>query len=258
MCLATFGHFRYSRQVHKGGTMLNSFFQNQRQKDLLTVFATSSIGTIPANILDKIRTPGINYVSGYDLKRFGDSWVSQVVAATQGEQHLLTKTSVELKTVMNEHHIIIAVDTRRKHVIVGCIALWHLGVDEYKKDWFELGTLWVKPDYRFHGSRHMPIADALYRRILADNQDKNILATTTNLSAVHLGARHGMQMIPYRALPQETHKATCVCPIEKTKTNNNMHCCLKDTKCFIRVPFPTWQRMGKPKRTTDFQTETTS
>gem|GEM_PF-2526090 len=238
--------------------MLNLFFQNQRQKDLLTVFATSSIGTTPANILDKIRTPGINYISGYDLKRFGDSWVSQVVAATQGEQHLLTKTSLELKTVMNEHHIIIAVDTRRKHMVVGCIALWRLGVDENECDWFELGTLWVKPEYRFHGERHMPIADALYRRLLANNQDKNILATTTNLRAIHLGMRHGMQMISFRHLPKKTQYATCVCPFDKTKSLENAYCILKNKECRVRVPFPTWQRMGKPTRSTDFQTTTPS
>jgi hypothetical protein len=94
----------------------------------------------------------------------------------------------------------------------------------------------------------MPIADALYRRILADNQEKNILATTTNLKAIHLGIRHGMQMISYNSLSMQTHRATCVCPTEKTGTDNNMLCPLRNNQCRVRVPFPTWQRMGKPNR----------
>lgn len=233
--------------------MTASLFEAQVRKDLLTKFATSQIGTASANLLDTFRTPGIDYVSGYDLKRFGSSWIAQVVEATRNEQHLLSKTSAELRTVANEHHIIIAVDTRRKHMVVGCIALWNLGQDTQGRNQFELGTLWVHTEYRFHGTRHMPIADALYRRILGDNQDKDILATTTNLSAIHLGMRHGMQMISFWSLPKETHIATCVCPPEKTGTHNNMKCPLKDKTCRVRVPFPTWERMGKPQRSTDIR-----
>jgi len=229
--------------------MITSFFDTRKRKDLLTIFSTSPLGTTPAKLLDTFRTPGIHYISGPALKHFA-WWIPQVADATQHERHLLTKTPEELRIVADQQHIIIAVDTRRNHLVVGCIALWHLGRDEHQCDWFELGTLWVKPEYRFHGNRHMPIADALYRRILADNQDKNILATTTNLAAIHLGMRHGMQMIPYRALPQMTHRATCVCPFEKTKTRNNMQCPLKDKECRVRVPFPTWKRIGKPMRST--------
>lgn len=235
--------------------MLSSLIQARPHQDLLTIFATSPLGTAPANLLDTIRTPGIQYISGYALKRFA-WWIPQVIDATKQETHLLTKTEKELQTVRDEHHIIIAVDTRRNHAVVGCIALWHLGKDEHNQDWFELGTLWVKPEYRFRGERHMPIADALYRRILADNQDKNILATTTNLSAIHLGMRHGMQMISFRSLPRKTHQATCVCPIEKTRVLDTMNCPLKDKQCRVRVPFPTWKRMGKPKRLMDLQTKT--
>ena len=237
-------------ELTNGGFMLSSFFRTQTRKDLLTIFSTSPLGTTPANLLDTFRTPGIQYLSGEQLKRFA-WWIPQVVDATQNEEHLLTKTSLELRTVAEQHHIIIAVDTRLNYLVVGCIALWHLGRDEQNRDWFELGTLWVHPDYRYHGSRHMPIADALYRRILSENQSKNILATTTNLSAIHLGMRHGMQMIPYASLPKKTHKATCVCPFEKTGTHNNMKCPLKDQSCRVRIPFPTWQRIGKPERTID-------
>lgn len=218
----------------------------------MTVFSTSTFGTTSANFLDTFRTPGIDYLSGYALKQF-DWWIPQVVEATRAEEHLLTKTSAELRTVANEHHIIVAVDKRHNHHIVGCIALWHLGKDAQGQDWFELGTLWVKKTYRFHGTHHMPIADALYRRILANNQEKNILATTTNISAIHLGVRHGMQMIPFVSLPKKTHVATCVCPPQKTGVSNNKHCRLKDMSCHVRVPFPTWQRMGKPKRSTDLR-----
>lgn len=242
--------------------MLRSLLHKQTHQDLLTVFSTSPLGTAPANMLDTFRTPGIQYISGAALKRFA-WWIPQVVDATQNEQHLLTKTSAELRSVAEDGHIIIAVDTKRNHVVVGCIALWDLTENHKQRitslttnplaHWRELGTLWVKPEYRFHGDRHMPLADALYRRILALNQSENILATTTNLAAVHLGMRHGMQMIPFHTLPKNIHEATCVCPMEKTGVTNNMHCPLKDKTCFVRVPFPTWRRMGKPQRSTDIR-----
>lgn len=231
--------------------MSTPFFEEK--SNLQLYFAGSLVGTVSANFLDTFKTPGIRYISGIDLLRF-DWWIPQVVAATQNEPHLLTKNADELKDVAEAHHIMIAVDTSKQHTVVGCIALWQLTnlsrILHNFSDWFELGTLWVKPEYRFHGARHMPIADALYRRILTENQGKNILATTTNLSAIHLGARHGMQMISFASLPKEVHKATCVCPIEKTCVKNNAHCPLKDAACRVRVPFQTWKRMGKPNRTT--------
>ncbi len=217
------------------------------QKDIMTILATSPFRTVPENLFDMIRTPGIRYICGRELTRFA-WWIPQVVHATQFDSHLLSKTSAELHTVSNERHITIAVDTHRNHIVVGCVALWKLGYDEHERGWFELGTLWVKPEYRFRGEQHMPIADALYRRILADHQSKNILATTTNHSAIRLGARHGMQMITFQSLPKLTHKATCVCPIEKTGTDDNVCCRLKDSACRVRVPFPTWQRIGQPQR----------
>lgn len=243
--------------------MLSALFDSRKRKDLLTVFSTSALGTTPANLLDTIRTPGIEYLSGSDLLRNG-WWMAQVAKATENEQHLLTKTKEDLRKVAEQHHIIIAVDTRRRHTVVGCIALWQLterkaeelaafGLLPKEELWYELGTLWVKPDYRFHGTRHMPIADALYRRCLANNQDKNILATTTNLAAIHLGMRHGMQMISFASLSKEVHCATCVCPEDKTGVKDNMRCKLKNNQCRVRVPFPTWQRMGKPNRLFDLR-----
>lgn len=228
---------------------MTSLFDTQTRKDVFTVFATSPFGTVPANLLDVFRTPNIRYLSGSELEQFA-WWIPQIVDATRNEQHLLAKTSNELRTVASEHHLIVAVDTRLNYLVVGCVALWHLGRDEYNRDWFELGTLWVKPEYRFSGKHRMPISDALYRRILADNQDKNILATTTNPAAIELGMRHGMQMISYASLPQNIHKATCICPREKTGTRDNVRSCrVKDIACRVRVPLATWQRMGKPMRT---------
>lgn len=235
--------------------MLSTLFHKQNRHDFVTSFSTGPLGTMPANLLDTFRTPGIRYLSGAELLRMR-WWIEQVVKATKNEEHLLTKTEEELLRVAREQHIIIAVDSTRNHTVVGCIALWHLGADEYEQDWYELGTLWVKEEYRYHsenGARRMPIADALYRRCLADNQEKNILATTTNLKAIHLGMRHGMQMIAYASLPTKTHAATCVCPFDKTGVLDNSRCPLKNQKCRVRVPFPTWQRMKKPNRLTDLR-----
>ena len=229
--------------------MFKKLFHPQSHKDARAFLTTSPIGTFSANLLDIIRTPGIDYVPGRALNRFGTSWIHQVVTATQTEPLLLPKTSVELRSVASDDHLILAVDTRRRFKVVGCIALWHLGLDSYGRDWFELGTLWVDEDYRFHGTRHMPIADGLYRRLLGANLDKNILATTANPAAIELGRRHGMQMISYQSLPISIHHATCVCPIAKTGTLDNMECKVKDQACRVRVPLATWRRLDKPRRT---------
>ena len=111
--------------------------------------------------------------------------------------------------------------------------------------WYELGTFLVIPTYRY-GNTKLPIGDIMYHHLLATNPDKNILGTTTNPKAIHTGIRHGMVMIRFRDLPTAVHRATCICPIEKTGATDNFHCRIKDAACRVRVSTPTLERMGRP------------
>lgn len=192
-------------------------------------------------------TPGIDYVHGEELDDFREEWYEAIEAMTRAEPHLLTKTREDLEPAVRERRIVVAVDRTSGDKVVGCIVLWPLCEDESGQMWYELGTFLVIPSYRY-GRAGLPIGDVMYHHLLAQNQEKNILGTTTNVHAIHTGMRHGMQMISFRRLPPAIHHATCVCPLEKTGTRNNLRCNIKDLACRVRVSTPTWERMGSPER----------
>ncbi len=189
----------------------------------------------------------IHYLSGMELLAFDETWYEQVEYITRTETYLLTKTRADLEPVAKDGRVLIAVDADDLHKVVGCIVLWDLGRDERDEQWYELGTFFVRPEYRF-GRTHLPIGDQLYARLLEEQPEKNILGTTGNKKAIHTGARHGMQMIRFGQLPEAVRRATCICPIEKTGATNNFHCRAKDSLCRVRVSTPTWDRMGRPER----------
>jgi len=195
-------------------------------------------------------TPAIAYLSGDSLLLFDESWYAQVEAITRAEVHLLTKTREDLEPAARNGRVIIAVDTSAGNRVVGCIVLWELDRDADGVMWYELGTFLVSPEYRFGSDspKAMPIGDALYRRLLAEHQDKNTLGTTTNRAAIKTGRRHGMQMISFGRLPIAIHRATCICPIEKTGVADQMRCRIKDQLCRVRVSYETWLRMDQPVR----------
>ncbi len=210
------------------------------------LFSVSRWKSAWVNIFDRFRTPGIIYLSGATLLKYFDFWYDEVETAISSEPHLLPKTRADLEPAAEDHRVVIAVDSHTDSV-VGCIVLWDLGKDRYDKEWFELGTFFVKREYRFHGKRQLTIGDVLYRRILAENTDRNILTTSTNPDAIRTGMRHGMQMISFRSLPNTIHVATCVCPFSKTGAMDNArNCKLKDRPCRVRVTTSTWIRLKKP------------
>lgn len=191
------------------------------------------------------QTSSIVYLSGNELLHFPDRWYQEVEAITREEPQLLTKTRKELEPAAQQGHVLIAVDVLADHRVVGGIVLWDLDVDEHNQMWYELGTFFVHPSYRFHHT-HIPIGDTLYARLLNENQGKNILGTTANIHAIHTGARHGMQMIQFSDLPERIRHATCICPSSKTGAINNVHCLLRDEICRVRVSHDTWVRLGSP------------
>ncbi|NQV89444.1 MAG: hypothetical protein HQ488_03935 [Parcubacteria group bacterium] len=217
---------------------------------LKTAMRTSLAGELVLRALTERRTPGIKYVSGDALLALGEDWYKQIEQITKAEPHLLTKTRLDLEPAAIDGRVTLAIDTGESDRVVGCIVLWELERDQNGHMWYELGTFVVVPDHRYgaRGPKAMPIADALYRRVLHAHRTKNILGTTTNIHAIHTGQRHGMQMVSFHALPSEVHLATCICPISKTGTSNNAMCRIKDANCRVRVPHATWTRMGSPTR----------
>ncbi len=201
------------------------------------------------NVRDKIRTPGVRYLSKQELIDFGDSWMDDVLCQMKTERHLLPQERSGLEQSVVSGLATIAIDTTNNK-FAGCLILWDLGNDEFGRPWFEIGSFLVMPDYRFRSGtkKAMPIGDALYRRVLNNNRDKNILGTTTNRSAVRTGQRHGMQMILFQQLPSTIEVATCICSSAKTLSDCPSECKIKDVVCRVRVSFPTWIRLGKPTR----------
>lgn len=201
----------------------------------------------------------IEYRWGTDITRLhvhpGDSvWYEQIEKVTREEPHLLPKTREELQPAAEDGRIILATYDKMDKcggpdelIVAGCIVLWELERDHHGDLWYELGTFFVRPSFRFSRTG-MSIGDTLYGLLLHLHSNKNILATTTNEHAIHTGMRHGMQMVSFHSLPELIHHATCICPMEKTGACDNANCLLKDRVCRVRVPFPTWVRMGCPKR----------
>lgn len=197
------------------------------------------------SLLDFVQTPHIQYLSGAELTQTS-WWPGQIVAATEREEHLPEKTFTQLKRIAEQGLVIVATDSTRNHLVVGSVALWPLGKDEEGHEWYEMGTLWVHKEYRHSGKKNTRIAHALFRRCLMTHADKNILANTTNNTAIHFGIRHDMVNISFYILPKAIHRTTCVCPVSKTATTDNMSCPIKDGMCRLFVTHETWQRIGTP------------
>lgn len=132
----------------------------------------------------------------------------------------------------------------------------HAAVEPLIRDWFELGAVWIHPDYRGttkKGSRHH-VGLRLYLAILGAHEEKNILATTVNPAAFVVGWRVDMVPVPYESLPRDVWKATCCCPKEKTGVPSEQNvpwCMLRQNRvCFVRVTRQTFTRMGMPETTT--------
>lgn len=208
----------------------------------------------PSKTHPGMNLPDIHFIWGEDLLFFDQTWYDQVKQTTRREKHLLMKTRAELEPAARDGRVLLAVTFRMDKCggpdwmnVAGCIVLWDLERDPRGMMWYELGTFFVEPFWRF-SQTGLPIGDWLYQHLLDLHRDKNIIGTTTNPSAIATGMRHGMQMVSFSDLPITIHRATCCCPVEKTGTENNMRCPLKDAQCRVRVTTQTWERMGRPTR----------
>lgn len=110
--------------------------------------------------------------------------------------------------------------------------------------WFELGSTWVHEDYRNQG-----LITVSYRKLLAQHEDKNILAASSTKAAIAVGKKLGFVFVARRNLPELVWRACCICPKEKTDVDDN-NVCLRaygesqqtGPICFTRVTKTTAER----------------
>jgi len=193
--------------------------------------------------------PSIGYLIGqYAFAQLPTDWANRIADITAREEHLLSQTPENIKRAAVEDRFLVAADFNYQGssvAIIGFCALWPLGHDDQNQPWYEFGSVWVHPEYRWQQSG-IPISDTLYVKMLDSHAAWNILATTTNHHAVGVGRRVGLRHVGYDALPPDVRHATCCCPKEKIGTADPKNCSLRGTKCFVRVPIPTHERMGLP------------
>ncbi|MFC1787967.1 hypothetical protein ACFLZY_02000 [Patescibacteria group bacterium] len=171
--------------------------------------------------------------------------IQQIVQITTSEPHLLSQSTNDIAKASKDGRVIIAVDQANPTRLVGCAIVWNLTRDEHGQIWYELGTLFVIPEYRYP-VLGMSVADKMYRVLLKTFAKINILATTTSARAAKVGLRNNLVHIRFDDLPQIAHTVTCCCPATKTGVTDNSLCPLKGKNCFARITHETWQRLGYP------------
>ena len=192
--------------------------------------------------------PQLQYALGAEISRYlDDRWAQTIARITAREKHLLPQTREAIREAALKNHFLVVIDTvaTAKNCIVGFCGLWLLRDDEHNRVWYEFGSVWVHPDYRWKSSG-IPVSDEMYHAMLDRHSSLNILATTTNRHAIQVGQRVGLHRVQYKRLPVVIQAATCCCPAEKRKTEENGECELRDTECLVRVPLTTYVRLGSP------------
>jgi len=180
----------------------------------------------------------ISYLHNSSLDSLS-GWAEKVAAATQHEPHLLPQLVAAINSAGHEDRLIVATD---RHTFIGSIALWPLGVVTEGVQWFELGTVFVTPEYRFPQSG-LDIADELHRRIMTLANGHDIMATTTNPSERKSWQRVGFITVPFAKLPPEVLLATCVCPTNKTGVTNPLDCPYRGKSCTVALAPDTLARL---------------
>lgn len=168
--------------------------------------------------------------------------VAHIAEVTRREHHLLEQDLQVLYKVATAGRLIVAVDHDQNDCFVGCIMLWELKHPVLNQSWYELGTIYVEPEYRFPQTG-CSVADLLYRKLLDSFAHLDILATTTNPNAIKAGYRADLKMIRFNDLPDWVHQATCVCSATKRRTAQPGVCLLKDETCRVRLAVETWLRL---------------
>lgn len=173
--------------------------------------------------------------------------LEEVAKAINNEKHLLPAKVKQLWKSLQSAEAVVLLSADMK--IVGYSRLTPLIKDESER-WYELGTSWVRSD-----CRGMGFCQQMYDRLLTRHSEKNILATTTNASALAVGTKCGFITVPRKILPTRVWRASCVCPAIKTGVPAGLqqYCKLAQDEpqlksgcdpCCFRITRATAERLG--------------
>ncbi|MBI4086960.1 hypothetical protein HY416_03190 [Candidatus Kaiserbacteria bacterium] len=160
----------------------------------------------------------------------------EIAEAFLAEPHLLHPSPEDLETSFrNELSVIGVADDN-----VVC----HTRLTLLTQDWYELGSTWVRRNYRRMGITH-----GMYSIFLPRHEERDILATTTNEDMLRIGESFGFVMVRRQDLPREVWQASCTCPAKKIGPDGPTRCALAfgeslrtEGLCFFRVTAPTAKR----------------
>ncbi|MBI5645082.1 GNAT family N-acetyltransferase [Candidatus Kaiserbacteria bacterium] len=168
-----------------------------------------------------------------DFQRLDEEAFMELALKVKAELHLLETPSGALELSHEQGFAVAALNSR--DVIVGYTRLSHLFGSDGGDAWLELGATYVEPDYRGLG-----INKQMYQMLLPAHDDKNILATTTNVVSLAIGEAFGFVTIDRMLLPAKVWQASCCCPKSKTeaKYDDNRDCVRAhgESQCQIGVP----------------------
>jgi len=173
-----------------------------------------------------------------------DDIFQQISRAFDNEPHLLKVSASELTESFDQKLSMV--------VMLGGKPVGHTRLlkltegDSSSGEWYELGSTWVHPDYRNH-----QLNAQMYEKFLPRHEDKNVLATTTNVASLAVGRKIELVTIPRRSLPENVWVASCTCSAEKTGVDENSGCLLAYSEvqqckgpCWFRVTKSTAERLG--------------
>jgi hypothetical protein len=138
-----------------------------------------------------------------------ESFFEPIARAFAQEHHLLPVTSASFCESFAAGLALIGVSSAGEPV--ACTRLTPLLDNTAPEQFYELGSTWVRPDYRDQQINH-----EMYRIFLGLHQDKLILATTTNYGSLKVGQDLGLVQVRRRQLPEKVWRASCTCPSAKT------------------------------------------
>lgn len=162
---------------------------------------------------------------------------------------LLPQPPGVLEWSYQDGYAVVVLDRDVQNLLIGYTRLMQLIAKSGDQPaWYELGSTWVHPNYRGNG-----ITKQMYKLLLPNHADANILATTTSSFAIHVGEQLGFVPVSRKTLPAVVWKSSCTCPRTKTKSldNENRGCILArgeaqregDEVCWFRVTPETNKRL---------------
>lgn len=168
----------------------------------------------------------------------------QISRAFDHEPHLLKVSASELMKSFDQRLSMVVMFENKP---VGHTRLLKLtDSDSPGGEWYELGSTWIHVDYRNH-----QLNAQMYEKFLPRYEDKNVLATTTNIASLAVGRKLEFVTLPRRVLPENVWVASCTCSAEKTGVDKNSDCLLADSEaqqcrgpCWFRVTKFTAERLG--------------